>query len=248
MKNTRSISAFSAALAIAVGFAFAAPAHAADSARTAAVVLSGCGGMDGAELTEAVSMLIALDEAGFRVQAYAPDMEAPVINHRTLQPTDEKRNVLDEAARLVRGQILPLADYRPEQADALILIGGFGNVRNLCDYLTAGDACTVRPDIETALRTTREANKPIGAMCISPLVLAKVLPGITITLGNPPENIAISVEEFGATNQIAGPTDICIDAANRIITTPAYMVETSPAKVAEGAKNLVRALQPLLTP
>ncbi|GMA80461.1 hypothetical protein GCM10025880_68800 [Methylorubrum aminovorans] len=46
-----------------------------------AVVLSGCGVFDGAEINEAVLTLLALEERGITYQCFAPDKPQLTINH-----------------------------------------------------------------------------------------------------------------------------------------------------------------------
>ncbi len=99
------------------------------------VVLSGCGVFDGTEIHEAVLTLLALDRAGAEAVCMAPDMDQHhVINHLTGEPTEEKRNVLLESARIARGEIKDLKTVSSGDIDALIMPGGFGAAKNLIDF------------------------------------------------------------------------------------------------------------------
>ena len=108
-----------------------------------AVVLSGCGVYDGAEATEAVATLVHLSRAGAEVSCYAPDKpQFHVIDHTKGAPIEEGRNVMTESARISRGAISPLGELREEEFAALVIPGGFGAAKNLCNHATVaqGDA------------------------------------------------------------------------------------------------------------
>ena len=131
-------------------------------ARTVAVILSGCGFMDGAEIHESVCTLLALSQAGATVKCYAPDAELDVVDHRTGEATGEKRNALAESARIARGEIEDVASARAEDLDAVILPGGFGAAKVLSNFAEAGDGCEVHADVARLLRDVHAAGKPIG--------------------------------------------------------------------------------------
>ena len=113
-----------------------------------AVILSGCGFKDGGEIYEATLTLLALDEADAVVQCFAPDMpQLHVVNHLTGEEMPESRNVLVEAARLARGHIRPVTEARVADFDALIIPGGFGAAKNLCNFAVKGSDMTVQPEV-----------------------------------------------------------------------------------------------------
>ena len=90
------------------------------------VILSGCGVYDGSEIHEAVISLLALNRAGADVVSMAPNMEQTVINHLTGEPAEgASRNVLEESARIVRGEIQDIAKVDTTDLDALFIPGGF---------------------------------------------------------------------------------------------------------------------------
>jgi len=207
-----------------------------------AVVLAGCGVYDGAEIHEAVMTLYAIDRIGSRYQVFAPDvMQHHVINHLTGQPSEEKRNVLAEAARIARGKIQPLKEFRASDFDILILPGGFGAAKNLCSFAFDGPDCTVNPDVEQAILSMHKANKPIGALCIAPVILAKVLGNVKLTIGQDTETAA-AVVKLGATHQPTHHREVVVDKANKVVTSPCYMLDASITDIAEGARLAVEAL------
>ena len=214
-----------------------------------AIILSGCGNRDGSELRETLSLLLALDRRGMQVQCFAPDITFSV--HSYLDPagteTGEKRQLLAEAARVARDGILNLAEYRAADYDALALPGGMGAARNLSTFATDGVQMTVLPDVERAILETYDAHKPICAMCIAPIVLAKVLGnhGITLTLGQPCA-ASTAAEQMGAHHQCCQATDVAVDQEHRIVTTPAYMVGTRISEIFDGADNMVAELAKML--
>jgi len=211
-----------------------------------AVILSGCGVYDGAEIHEATATLLALDQAGAQAVICAPrSPQLHVIDHLTGQPAaDQGRDVLAESARIARGEIQELADLDPAEVDAALLPGGFGAAKNLCTFATEGADCTVNPQVEAFLRALHEAGKPIGAICIAPVILAKVFGGVAapqITIGNDP-GTAQAIEAMGGKHVAAPVTETVVDEANKFVTTPAYMLAERVSEVFAGIEGLVRRL------
>ena len=132
-----------------------------------AVILSGCGVYDGSEIYESVLTLLAIEQGGAGYQCMAPDIDQMhVIDHRSgdVMP-DQQRNVLTEAARLARGEIINLAEANPADYDALIIPGGFGAAKNLSNFAVAGAAAVVNPDLINFARAIHGAGKPVGLIC-----------------------------------------------------------------------------------
>jgi enhancing lycopene biosynthesis protein 2 len=205
-----------------------------------AVVLAGCGVFDGAEIHEATLTLLAISRQGAQYQCFAPDIEqAHVVNHLTGKEMAEKRNVLIEAARIARGNIKPLSEYKAESYDAIIFPGGFGVAKNLCSFAFDGIKCKVNPDVEKAVRNTAVAEKPIGALCISPVLIAKILTEVEVTIGND-EGTAGAIESLGATHIEKTHGEIVVDEKYKLVTTPCYMLDATISQIAEGAENVVK--------
>jgi enhancing lycopene biosynthesis protein 2 len=206
------------------------------------VVLSGCGVRDGSEIHEAVLALLAIDQCGAEAVCMAPDVEFPETNHLTMQETGARRNVLVESARIARGNIRDIKDVRVADLDAIILPGGFGAAKNLCDFAMKGAAATVNGDVARLLREMAAARKPIGAICIAPVVLAAVLGkelAPTITIGDDTAT-AREIEKTGAVHQNCPVTSIVVDSQNMIVTTPAYMLANRISQVHEGIGKCVK--------
>lgn len=207
-----------------------------------AVVLSGCGVFDGAEIHESVMTLLALDQQSCKYVIFAPDIEQMhVVNHITGKPENEKRNVLTESARIARGSIKPLSEYSADNFDGIIFPGGFGAAKNLSTYAIDGANCSVNSDVERAVLETRKKGKVIGAMCISPVIIAKILGKVQVTIGTDADT-AKNIESMGALHQKCERGEVAIDKHNKIATTPCYMVESSIKHIYDGACNLVKAL------
>ncbi len=209
-----------------------------------AVVLSGCGRADGSEIHEAVTALLAIDKHGCTYECFAPDMEqSAVINHLTSEKTEERRNVLAESARIARGDIKPLSELRVEDYDCLLFPGGLGAVTNWCDFAKNGINCNVESSVSRVLEEAYRQKKVIGAMCIAPVTIARVLGkyGITITIGKD-KTVAEAIEKTGAKHQNTKVEDACVDEEHRIVTTPAYMLAKSIKEVAKGAESMVEAM------
>jgi len=211
-----------------------------------AVVLSGNGVFDGAEIHEAVMTLYAIDKNNAEYQVFAPDIEQHhVLNHLNGEEMDEKRNVLVESARLARGNAKPLSAYSPDDFDALIFPGGFGAAKNLSSFAFDGANCTVNPEVEKAIRETHGSGKVIGALCISPVIIARVLEEVLLTVGQD-EATAAALEEMGAKSVKTKAREIAVDRENKIVSTPCYMLESSISDIAEGADNAVKAMLELM--
>lgn len=207
-----------------------------------AVVLAGCGVYDGAEIQEAVLTLLAIDKFGAGYQCFAPDiLQHHVLNHVTGKEMNEKRNVMVESARIARGSIKPLSAFIAKDFDALIFPGGFGAAKNLCDWAVKGDNCTVNRDVEVAIKAMFEAGKPIGAMCIAPVILAKLFKGSNFTTGNDPASGSF-IQKMGNKYTSAGHGEVVIDKVRNLFTTPCYMLDATIGHIALGTENMVREM------
>lgn len=213
-----------------------------------AVVLSGCGRADGSEIHETVCALLAIDCANCTYQCFAPDMpQAAVVNHLTGKTVDETRNVLIEAARIARGDIKPLKEFCPDDFDAVVFPGGIGAVINWCDFSVSGVSCSVETSIRKTIWDSYKKGLVIGAMCIAPVVIAKVLggEGVHVTIGND-EGVAASIRQTGAVHEERAVFDVCVDELHKVVTTPAYMLASSIKEVCEGADNMIKAMLKLI--
>jgi enhancing lycopene biosynthesis protein 2 len=207
-----------------------------------AVVLSGCGVYDGSEIHEAVLTLLALERHGAVARCFAPDVaQRHVIDHLTGRETGETRNVLTESARIARGKITALSELRPDEHDALVLPGGFGAAKNLSSFAVDGAACTVHPEVEAAIVGMRQLGRPIGALCIAPALLAKVLGGVELTIGSDPDTAA-ALEAMGARHRKTTHGEVIVDREALVVTGPCYMLDATIAQVADGADAVVRAV------
>lgn len=207
-----------------------------------AVIMAGCGVYDGAEIHEAVMTLYAIAKNGATYDIFAPDIaQHHVVNHLTGKETDEMRNVLAESARIARGKISPLSALDPRRFDALIFPGGFGVAKNLCSFAFEGENCKVNPQVAEAIRGFYSLGKPIGALCISPVMLAKVLGNVELTIGND-TSTAGAVTKMGARHMQATQGQVVIDAKHKVFTTPCYMLDANIVQIADGADNIVKAM------
>jgi len=207
-----------------------------------AVILSGCGHRDGAEIHEATLTLWAIHRHGANYQCYAPNKKQHhVLNHITGDEMPEERNILIESARIARGKIKDLALFDEKDHDILIIPGGFGAAKNLCSYAFDGPQCTVDETVSKAVLAMFKAKKPIGALCIAPVILARLLPEITVTTGQD-QHTAESIGTMGAKHQTTTHGEITVDKSNRIVTTPCYMLDARVDQIGDGADRLVAAL------
>jgi enhancing lycopene biosynthesis protein 2 len=211
-----------------------------------ALILSGCGFMDGAEIHESVLCLLALQEAQYSVEIFAPDIDqVSVVNHLTGQEVlGETRNVLVESARIARGEISSLDALDVDAFDAIMIPGGFGVAKNLSSYATEGANCQVNERLREILLAFHRKGKKIGATCIAPAVLARVFSGVQpllLTLGSSEDTVA-QLNAMGMKGRAVAVTDLLADEENRVFTTPCYMEPPDLLGMYEGIKKVVAKL------
>ncbi len=208
-----------------------------------AIILSGCGVFDGAEIHESVLTMLAIHKAGAEYSIFAPDIDQHhVINHLTSEEMPESRNVLIESARIARGNIRALKEFDASEFDALILPGGFGAAKNLSTVAFEGANATVNPQVSKAIMSMVELHKPIGALCISPTILAKVIGNnLNVTIGDDNDTIE-AIEEMGAVHKLTSHGEVILDEKYKVVTTPCYMLDANIGQIAEGAENVVKVL------
>jgi enhancing lycopene biosynthesis protein 2 len=207
-----------------------------------AVVLAGCGVFDGAEIHEAVLTLLAISKNGGTYQIFAPNvMQYHVIDHISGIETRESRNVMVEAARIARGKIRALIDYNPDDFDALVFPGGFGVAKNLCSYAFDGNDMKIDRVVEKCIRDTHSSGKPIAALCISPVLITKVLGNVEVTIGSD-KGTAEHIISMGGTHINTNNGEIVIDKKNRLVTSPCYMLDASITDIETGTDKTIKAL------
>ena len=211
--------------------------------KTIAVILSGSGVFDGSEIHEATLCMLAIQKAGFSYALFAPDVEQMhVINHLTGEEMPEKRNVLIESARIGRGKVQNLREYRANDFAALVLPGGFGAAKNLSDFAVKGAECTIHKEVERAVQETTQAGKPLGAMCIAPVILSKILGEVKLTIGQD-EDVATAIHTMGSLHEKTTHTEVVVDEKNKIVSTPCYMLDANIMQIEQGATNLIKTLE-----
>ncbi len=204
-----------------------------------AIVLAGCGVFDGAEIHEATLTMLAIKRQGADYQCFAPDIpQHHVINHLTGDEMNESRNVLVEAARIARGNIKALSEYKARNYDALIIPGGFGAAKNLSTVAFDGPDAKVNPEVEKAVLNTLDSKKPIGALCISPAFIAKIIEGVNVTIGED-EGTTQAIEKMGGTHVKTTHGDVVVDEDKLVFTTPCYMLDAEITDIDDGASNIV---------
>ncbi len=205
-----------------------------------AVVLHGCGAQDGTEIHEAVCTMLGFQQLGAKLTFFAPaGAQKRVVNHLTGAVTVESRSMIEESARIARGQVTPWTECRAKDFDAVVIPGGTGTAFNLCNFAEAGAKMQVDPYLQDLLRDFNQQRKPIGAICIAPVILARVFGelGVSLTIGNDAK-VAAKMQEMGA-RHIDCPVDDCVvDTRHRLVTTPAYMLAENAAEVFKGVSRL----------
>ncbi len=207
------------------------------------VCLAGCGFLDGAEIREAVLTLLAIDRFGAQAVCFAPDIEQMhVVDHLRGEPVEgQVRNVLIESARIARGEISALDQVDLSQLDALIFPGGFGVAKNLCDFAVNGPDCSVEPQVEQLVQAAKERGMPMGFLCIAPALAAAIFkgqPSAELTIGSD-AGTAAALETLGAQHVSTQANEAHVDAANKVVSTAAYMCDAPLSDIADGIHQLV---------
>ena len=215
------------------------------------VVLSGCGVYDGAEIHESVITLLAIDRAGAQAVCMAPNVDQMhVVNHLTGEESaGEKRNVLVEAARIARGEIKDISTVKADDIDALVFPGGFGAAKNLSSFAVKGENCDVHPEVVRLVKEFAAKQKPQAVLCIAAAMMAKIYEDApkkpVLTIGNDKETSG-KIEIMGSRHQDCAANDFVLDAENKIVSTPAYMLGQNISEVAEGIEKTINELIKLI--
>ncbi|XP_072254606.1 glutamine amidotransferase-like class 1 domain-containing protein 3, mitochondrial [Pyxicephalus adspersus] len=219
-----------------------------NSSPRVAVVLSGCGVYDGTEIHEASAILVHLSREGAEVKMFAPDIpQMHVIDHSKGQPSQDSRNVLVESARLARGDIAALSKLSARDHDAVIFPGGFGAAKNLSSFAVDGESCSVHSEVERVLQDFRNAKKPIGLCCIAPVLAAKVIPGVEVTVGQEEEQggkwpycgTSKAIQAMGGKHVTKEVNEAHVDQAHKVVTTPAFMGQAPLHVIFDGIGSMV---------
>jgi len=209
------------------------------------ILLSGVGHGDGSNISETVLTLFYLSEAGAEVFFLAPNsFHSEVVDHSTGKTTDERRNILVESARIAGEKIRALDRVDPRELDALIIPGGLGVLKNLCNFQVAGESCRVDEQVRHLVGGMVRRKKPVGVVSMAAVLLARILKnreGITptLTVGNDAE-VAGSIQAMGGIHVPTKVDEAVIDEQNRLVSTPASLLGTGVAQMAQGIQNLVR--------
>lgn len=215
------------------------------------ILLSGCGVYDGAEIHESVFSMLAVAEAGHDYQCVSVNKnQHHVVNHLNGEEMPEERNMMVEAARIARGDVKEISEINPGNIDGLIIPGGFGSAKNFSDWAFKGPDGDILPEVKLLIVNMINAGKPIVALCVSPVLVAKALEDsdfhAQLTLGNTtdasPYEISgfhAGIEQVGAVAAEKATTEVLVDENLKVITAPCYMME---ANVVEVRKNIQQAV------
>ncbi|ACA84362.1 isoprenoid biosynthesis glyoxalase ElbB [Shewanella woodyi] len=213
-----------------------------------AVLLSGAGVFDGSEIHESVLAMLALDKLGAEYQCFAPNInQMHVVNHLTGEvEAGEQRNVLIESARIARGEVKATDELDIAIFDGLIIPGGFGAAKNLCNFATNGSDCEVSPEVSVFIREFVEASKPVGFICIAPIMIPRLYgEGVNGTIGSDLET-AQAFNLMGGIHQAAEVQEIIVDEERKVVSTPAYMLAGSISEANIGIEKLVKKVLELV--
>ncbi|MDZ7604867.1 MAG: isoprenoid biosynthesis glyoxalase ElbB [Cyclobacteriaceae bacterium] len=222
------------------------------------VIFSGSGVYDGTEIQEGVFTLLAIKKVGGEAVCFAPDIEQhDVVNHLTGEAMKEKRNVLVESARIVRGNIRSLATFNASELSGLVIPGGFGAAKNLTMWAFDGPAGEINTEVKNAIISMVKARKPVAGLCMGPTVIAKALEGsgisATLTVGTNEQPSPYDITEISRGMETAGAMavmrtveEVAVDKGNKIVTAPCYMMEADILQIRNNVQKAVEALVGLM--
>ncbi|MBQ4839440.1 isoprenoid biosynthesis glyoxalase ElbB [Pseudoalteromonas luteoviolacea] len=212
-----------------------------------AIIFSGCGVFDGAEIHESVLTMLHLEQKGIQYRCFAPNIEQHhVINHLTGEEQAETRNVLTEAARIARGDIQDLEQLNADDFAALVIPGGFGVAKNLSDFAFKGPESQVLDVLKNICQQFNKQQKPITYLCIAPALIGHIhQPGTKATIGNDADTAA-AVTALGAEHVECAVTDIIVDEQQKVISTPAYMLAGNISEASAGIEKAIKRLAQLI--
>ncbi len=208
-----------------------------------AILLSGCGYLDGSEVSESVLAMLHIDKLDIEYDVFAFDQDQDaVVDHISKKEVNLTRNMMSEACRISRN-IKDAKTLNPQKYHALVMPGGMGVAKSFSNLASAGNEFEVKPEVAQIISEFVSLEKPIGAICISPAIVAKVLKNSgykpLVTLGDESEILeAIEVEQ-----ELCNVDDIVVDNVNKIVTTPAYMIDGRISEVSAGIGKLILKLQ-----
>lgn len=225
--------------------------------KKAAILLSGCGVYDGAEIHESVFTLLALKQHGIDYHCFAPNKrQMHVVNHISGDEMAEERNVLTESARIARGAISDLSELRASDYDALVIPGGFGAAKNLNQWAVKGPEGEIDPEVKKAIKSFKDHNKAILALCMGPTVVSQALSGesaptLTVgstAVGSPYDIAAISagMEQLGTKVDMKTLKEVCVDKENRIVSAPCYMLDGDITDIHDNIQLAVKQLKEII--
>ncbi len=209
-----------------------------------ALLLSGCGYLDGTEVTECVSTIIKLSELGTKWTPFSISKSYSPTSHFAPEHSPPgPLNCLEESARITRSQMTDLKEIRVKDYDALVIPGGYGVAKNFCSWALDGPSCSVDKNVKSVIEEFHSLSLPIGAWCIAPALVSRVLGqhNIQVTIGNDTETAA-GIEKTGAIHVPCSVTDFVTDRENKIISTPAYMLQAQPHEVFQGISSALKEL------
>jgi enhancing lycopene biosynthesis protein 2 len=207
-----------------------------------AIILSGCGVYDGSEIHEATLSMYAIAKNKCIYEIFAPDVQQHhVVNHINGEEMEEKRNVLIESARIARGNIKSLDEFNASEFDVMLMPGGFGAAKNLSTYAVDGADLTVNTQVASAVNAMVSAGKPIGALCISPVIVSKILGDVKLTIGSD-EGTKKDITTMGSEHIDTTHGDVIVDEKYKVATTPCYMLDARIDQIGMGAENVVKKL------
>lgn len=222
------------------------------------VLLSGCGVYDGAEIHEATMTLLSIAEIGAEAVCISVDKDQHhVVNHLNGEEMNEKRNMLVESARIARGNITNIKDIDPADIDGLVIPGGFGSAKNFTSWAFDGPDGTILPEIKLLIVNLINVGKPIAALCVSPVVMAKALEDANLhpkmTIGSDQEKSPYDIsgfsgglESLGTKTEMKTVQEILIDTENKIVTAPCYMMDASILDIRKNVRSAIEALRDLI--
>jgi enhancing lycopene biosynthesis protein 2 len=130
--------------------------------------------------------------------------------------------------------------------DALVIPGGYGAVKTLCDYAMKARSATVQPDVQALLAAVQKRGVPIATVCAANILAARAFGAkeARIALGWDSQ-LDADCASWGATPVRCEAKSIVVDRALRVVSTPGFSASADIVAVNEGIEKALRAMSEL---
>lgn len=204
-----------------------------------AIILSDNDVFEGAETNEIVLTILALKKNRIEYQCFSPRYRQ---HHRYNKKTGKKRKASDESAVILLENVESLSKCIPDHFDALIIPAGLCVEEHSPTFSFNDKASEDNLIILEKIHEFKVQKKPVGYINIAPFLLPVVYrTGIILAIGDDVQTIA-DFKETGRVHKISRVKKVEVNDLNKVLMTPAYMLESNILEAKNGIDKLVTKL------